>query len=319
MSIDLTASKQIGRYGPVLSICIPTCNRAEVTEETVKRILSLPDFGTQTEIVVSDNCSTDDTEDRMRRIAAGHDSFVYSRNTKNIGDRNFYEVMRCAKGQYLKLSNDTLRYKPGGLEKIRNIVERYNPALLLFLRKNSGNVSICRSLDDLINRASYAITWIGGLCIRRDALSIAEAAVTKSESHLFQVELVIDIVNSGQRVLVVKEDIFEVKEQTRKGGYDLFGVFVHNYLVLLSKQVNQGKLSREVLQREKLRLLFNFVIPWLTKLYLWKRKRYFFKIRLSAVTDWYSPIALVFLFPTGIVVSSVRALSRRLAVSLRTA
>ena len=47
---------------PLLSICIPTYNRAEYLVGALENIISDPAFDERVEIVISDNASTDDTE-----------------------------------------------------------------------------------------------------------------------------------------------------------------------------------------------------------------------------------------------------------------
>lgn len=47
---------------PLLSICIPTYNRAEYLRRTLDSIVSQEDFDSNCEIVTSDNSYTDNTE-----------------------------------------------------------------------------------------------------------------------------------------------------------------------------------------------------------------------------------------------------------------
>ena len=50
----------------LLSLCIPTYNRVETLTVMLERVVHDPDFDEEVEIVISDNCSTDDTEAQMR-------------------------------------------------------------------------------------------------------------------------------------------------------------------------------------------------------------------------------------------------------------
>jgi abequosyltransferase len=46
----------------LLSICIPTFNRSEVLDNTLNSLFSNSEFNSnQIEVIVSDNCSTDNT------------------------------------------------------------------------------------------------------------------------------------------------------------------------------------------------------------------------------------------------------------------
>ncbi|RYZ98014.1 MAG: glycosyltransferase, partial [Sphingobacteriaceae bacterium] len=70
-----------------LSICIPTYNRSNNLRETIESIITQPEFnGTdEVEIVIADNCSTDDTETVANEYTAKYPSKIkYNRNSENI-------------------------------------------------------------------------------------------------------------------------------------------------------------------------------------------------------------------------------------------
>lgn len=48
---------------PLLSLCIPTYNRGEILRETLDTIVLSPDFDDRVEVVICDNCSTDNTRE----------------------------------------------------------------------------------------------------------------------------------------------------------------------------------------------------------------------------------------------------------------
>ena len=47
---------------PILSICIPTYNRAEVLRDTLEHYTSCEEFNDEVELIISDNASTDATK-----------------------------------------------------------------------------------------------------------------------------------------------------------------------------------------------------------------------------------------------------------------
>jgi len=112
-----------------LSVCIPTYNRANFIGETLKSIIdqSTDDI----EIVVSDNGSTDDTEDVVQGFRAGFPRLVYIRQPENLGaDANYMNVVAGASGEYCWLfgSDDVMR--EGALSNVINAL-RSEPAVLL--------------------------------------------------------------------------------------------------------------------------------------------------------------------------------------------
>lgn len=85
---------------PKLSICIPTRNRARYLEELLERIYYQDAHGI--DVVVSDNASTDKTNEVCARYANLIRGFRYYRNTTNIGAvPNLRQVMRMARGEWV--------------------------------------------------------------------------------------------------------------------------------------------------------------------------------------------------------------------------
>ncbi|WP_169313411.1 glycosyltransferase [Treponema primitia] len=90
-------------YTPFLSICIPTYNRIDELEKLVLNILKLNIQ--ELEIVILDNCSTDNTIIRLKKI---NDSRlrVYSNNENIGGNLNIIKVATYARGIYSMICLD---------------------------------------------------------------------------------------------------------------------------------------------------------------------------------------------------------------------
>lgn len=86
----------------LLSICIPTYNRAEIVYECVKACLEIE--SDEVEVIVNDNCSTDNTRELLATIK--DERFFYYRNDENIGYRNFTVAMSKGNAKYALLLSD---------------------------------------------------------------------------------------------------------------------------------------------------------------------------------------------------------------------
>ena len=84
---------------PFLSICIPTYNRGEIVNRTVRNILKSE--REDIEVVASNNCSTDKTEELLLSIE--DERFHYFKNKYNNGTNNLVSVLTYATGEYLLL------------------------------------------------------------------------------------------------------------------------------------------------------------------------------------------------------------------------
>jgi glycosyltransferase involved in cell wall biosynthesis len=107
---------------PLISICVPTANRADFLR------LSLPTIAAQDyeplEILISDNASSDATEEIGRALAASDARVRYVRHPKNIGlyqNHNF--CIEESRGEFFCFFHDDDTYTPS--------VVRQNAAVLL--------------------------------------------------------------------------------------------------------------------------------------------------------------------------------------------
>ncbi len=88
---------------PLLSICIPTYNRAEYLKRCILSALKVK--SREIEIFVSDNGSEDDTWSVLKNIKDGRLRFI--RNEKNLGfARNLVKVVEEALGAFVFLMSD---------------------------------------------------------------------------------------------------------------------------------------------------------------------------------------------------------------------
>lgn len=102
---------------PILSICIPTYNRAGFLRECLSSI-NPDELDGRVEIVVSDNASTDDTLEVLQSLQSTY-PLRYIVQSENLGaDRNFDAVVAEAWGEYCWLlgSDDVVQH--GGVRSL---------------------------------------------------------------------------------------------------------------------------------------------------------------------------------------------------------
>lgn len=125
---------------PVLSICIPTYNRAVYLREAVESVLrQINEVNrTKVEIVISDNASDDSTNEYAQGLRAGALSIVrYQRNEHNVEfDHNCLKVVGLARGEYCWLLGDDDQLTPGAVDRILSEIEK-NPDIDIFICNRS--------------------------------------------------------------------------------------------------------------------------------------------------------------------------------------
>ncbi|SHJ13956.1 glycosyltransferase family 2 protein [Parasporobacterium paucivorans] len=92
----------------ILSICMPTYNRNEHIMRQLKFILSeFAPYRDEVEILVSDNCSEDDTAKNLQDLRKQNKTFTYWVNKENIGFiGNTRKLAKKAKGRYIWFVGD---------------------------------------------------------------------------------------------------------------------------------------------------------------------------------------------------------------------
>src|SRR5688500_13573749 len=101
---------------PLISIGIPTYNRGSKLKKTLCSIWN-QDYPT-IEVIISDNCSTDNTKELCTGLIKNQLSIKYFRQPKNIGMvANFEFVLRQAAGDFFMWISDDDTLEPGILKK----------------------------------------------------------------------------------------------------------------------------------------------------------------------------------------------------------
>jgi glycosyltransferase involved in cell wall biosynthesis len=112
-----------------LSIGLPVYNGEKFIRESIDSLLgqTFQDF----ELIISDNASTDKTEEICRAYAAQDERIRYYRNQKNIGCAcNFNRVFELATGEYFKWASHDDLHAPDFLQNCIDILDQ-DPSLVL--------------------------------------------------------------------------------------------------------------------------------------------------------------------------------------------
>jgi glycosyltransferase involved in cell wall biosynthesis len=126
----------MSRRRPKVSIGMPVYNAEAYLQEALDSLVAqtMDDF----EIVISDNASTDATEEMCRAHAHKDDRIRYFRNRENCGViRNFNSVFRLSKGQYFKWAASDDVCGEEYLQRAVEILDR-DPSVVLVWAKTVG-------------------------------------------------------------------------------------------------------------------------------------------------------------------------------------
>ena len=201
-----------------LSICIPQYNRIEFLLKSLK-LISIQDYP-NLEIVISDDCSTDNTFPEISALKVNYKfPIIYERNEINLGyDRNYRRCIEMATGKYVIVigNDDTINPK----YRVDQLMD--------FLRKNNfPDIGFCNMIeenakDKLIERAITTnilgtgadiamkyyscFSFVGGLIYKRT--SFLEFNNDRFDGSIYaQTYLGVKMVSSGCMLFSIKDPL----------------------------------------------------------------------------------------------------------------
>jgi len=255
----------------LLSLCIPTYNRADDLKKLLESICEQLEFNSteDIEIIISDNNSSDHTESVCKYfIELYGERIKYFKNTTNIGDLNFEHVLSKGTGDILKLNNDNLIHNKDSLANIlETIKDNIEEKPVIFFSNGKANSGITEKLNDLdsfLTHISFYCTWIGGFCIWKDDFDHFDNFSKLVSTQLAQTDVLLKLVNKKKVSVVNDKKLFSTAPVIR-GGYNFLEVFLTNYIGILEKNAQEKKISKSTFSNEKLRVLIYQICPWVAR------------------------------------------------------
>ncbi len=275
---------------PILSFCIPTYNRAEYLRQCLDVITNQECFDDRVEVVISDNCSTDDTQRISMQYQEKYPNIRYFRNEKNIVDGNFSLALQRASGLLRKLTNDTLIYQPGAIKLMLEVAEKYADTRPQIYFLNSGRLQPeqkeIKSLDEYISVISYNLTSIAPLAIWDDDCNDLNIFSEKAFTRMAQVYFEISNFEKRRNAIIYDNAILTAIEPQKKDlTYGVFQVFYTTFTGILREYVEAGKISEECYQKVRKDLLLEFFSKLTANQIIQKEKYHFSDENLKELVE----------------------------------
>ncbi len=227
------------RSRPLLTIAVPTYNRAWCLKDLLAVLASQLKDEPRVELIISDNASSDETPSLVQDFVAQGLPVRYLRNPENIGpDANFLQCFEEARGKYVWLFSDDDLIIPGALAKILVYCEAAEYDLIWVSAYPFKQIHEPRAVeagDDVITisdareyakRVHVLFTFISGNIINKDRVLAANPTSFSSlvGTCLIQLGWTYTALNGFVRGLYIREKLIAVRENNT-GGYKLFQVF----------------------------------------------------------------------------------------------
>ena len=134
---------------PILSICIPTYNRADLLNDLLGQLNDFRhEIGVDVEVCISDNASTDDTQEIISRWGLTLPLRTI-RQEKNIGgSRNFQEVSALATAPWMLLMGDDDLFLLPGLKRLLELLRTKESNSWVFANVQNEDGTVLLEADD---------------------------------------------------------------------------------------------------------------------------------------------------------------------------
>lgn len=134
---------------PRVSIGMPVFNGERYLEDTLNSVLN--QTYTDFVIYITDNASTDGTEEICKKYAAKDSRIVYKRYSVNVGAaKNYERCFKPANSEYFRWQNADDPIEPRLIEKCIKVLDRYPDVVLAYGKTNiiDGESKFVKEYDD---------------------------------------------------------------------------------------------------------------------------------------------------------------------------
>lgn len=232
---------------PVLSIAIPTYNRAGYLFEALQALIAQLDetVSTLVEIIISDNASTDHTQALVQGMQTDYPQIqvTYFRQAETVnGNANIHNAAKLARGTFVYILSDDDVLLPGALPRLLSEVDT-DPmldAVCLNLRsfaltpsevtppvfRMAGDLTTSDSDEALVQTGTF-LTFISAMAFRRELVDFNDytCRINTALPHTY---LFLDVL-ARMRTLLITSTPFLAVRANNSGGYNFFEVFVTNF------------------------------------------------------------------------------------------
>jgi glycosyltransferase involved in cell wall biosynthesis len=201
-----------------ISLCIPQYNRIRYLLKNLS-IIALQTFP-DIEVVISDDASTDNTEEELKMIAATYKyPLVYYRHTVNVGyDANLRKSLELATGDYcIMMGNDDTLNAPEGIQQLVDFLEENGLPELGFCNytedKNPNEImarafctQVIGSGEAIALKYYRSFSYVAGIIIRKDVFD--QVNTNKADGSVFvQMYFAARIITGGGRFFMYNEPL----------------------------------------------------------------------------------------------------------------
>jgi abequosyltransferase len=229
---------------PLLTIIVPTYNRSTNLAILLKTLREeTASVNNEIVVYVSDNCSTDDTQNVITQATEDWPCMSSYRHSTNIGaERNFCHAVDSVKTRWFWIIGDDDCPKRGVLAKVIQLLTDRKPALL-YMQSDWVNAIVGpgEAIGELrvsdLKALPFAealhvwVTFISGMVIDRERLLdvLGDQSIDRFETtSLVHLGWVLPMLTTSGPFIYIKTECI-VATKGNSGGYNVLKVFGYNF------------------------------------------------------------------------------------------
>lgn len=175
----------------LLSICIPTYNGGEHFKYNVNKLIDMS-LKYNFYICVSDNASTDETQEYMLNLITKYDFIKYHRNKNNQGwAYNFDYVLKMADTEYAWLLGDDDEIFEDTIEKVMKALLTYEPDICILNSLKDTNIKskLYTDKNEVLSDLGLALTFISNCIFKNTVIKKINLKQVKNNAFPHTIEI----------------------------------------------------------------------------------------------------------------------------------
>jgi len=244
--------------GPILTIAVPTYNRSAKLALLLRNLAPQVVDDPRVELIVSDNCSPDDTPAVVGSFVDAGLRCRYIRNQENIGpDGNFLQCYGMASGKYLWVFSDDDVILPGTVDTILRLIGESDFDLVYmrplgFMRDPAerGQINPAPKTKVFLDVSAFVhavglngdFALISSVIVNKQRVeSVAHRQFADARNtNLIQLAWIFTALNNFQRGLFIQRGLYAVCEESPPRPFDVARVFGVNWHKVSSLFLDPG-------------------------------------------------------------------------------
>jgi len=258
----------------LLTISIPTWNRAEFLKVALEELRSqldgpLSDF---VNVLVSDNCSTDNTAKIIDQFMSSGLDIQYIRNESNLGwGRNFQQCISEAETDHVLLLSDDDVLVDDSISRVIDLIQKHKDVGVICLkpygfdndfdierpnRRNRETIETWVDAGKFLERISLEFTLLSCCVINTSRIGKTKYIELSETSNFLHLFYILDSLFSHTENIYIDEYLVASK-RNNSVNYEFSEIFVREFWSILDSFRTKG-LTPEVRQRVQDKLLITY-------------------------------------------------------------